>query len=79
MGKLLDELKRRKVFKVGAVYAVAAWVRPSDEPIRGNNQCSGWNYPISNVIGLTIIPEFGKFVPSGCEKIRPVACCAPVP
>ena len=26
MGKLLEELKRRKVFKVAAVYAVAAWV-----------------------------------------------------
>lgn len=26
MGKLFEELKRRKVFKVGAVYAVVAWV-----------------------------------------------------
>lgn len=26
MGKLFDELKRRKVFRVAAVYAVAAWV-----------------------------------------------------
>jgi|TARA_B100000959_G_scaffold256120_1_gene289031 hypothetical protein len=26
VGKLLEELKRRKVFRVAAVYAVAAWV-----------------------------------------------------
>ena len=26
MGKLFEEIKRRKVFRVGAVYAVVAWV-----------------------------------------------------
>ena len=26
MGKLLEELKRRKVFRVAAVYAVVAWL-----------------------------------------------------
>jgi hypothetical protein len=26
MGKLFEELKRRKVFRVAAVYAVVAWV-----------------------------------------------------
>ncbi len=40
MGSLLGELKRRRVFKVDTLYALAAWVRLAPQTVTGNNEQS---------------------------------------
>ena len=69
MGKLLEELIRRKVFRVAAVYAMVAWV-----PIQINNEVlPALQMPQWTVSFITVLFILG-FIPTLIAALAFVFC-----